>query len=75
VIPRRETIQVSHSHHDHQGVHSGAVAIAPQPFSESEIKEFQKSDRHAGGAVVFLMSVIFLLGVVLYGLIDYLIVS
>ncbi len=41
--------------------HSGTL-----PFSEAEWKEFRQSDKGAGGAIVGLMTAIFLIGVVLY---------
>ena len=66
---------MSHSHHSgHEGIQHGA-AHAPQPFTEAEIAEFQRSDRQAGGAVIVLMAAIFTIGVLLYGAIDYLITA
>jgi hypothetical protein len=72
----RETISMSHAHHDQHGGHEGiqqGAAHAPLPFSAEEIAEFQRSDRQAGGSVVVLMALIFTTGVLLYGTIDYLI--
>jgi hypothetical protein len=73
-------IPMSHPQH---GVQTGAnihgvqhgTARPPLPFTEAEIQEFQKSDRQAGGSVVVLMALIFTIGVLLYGAIDYLIVA
>jgi hypothetical protein len=66
---------MSHSHHGgHQGIQHG-VAHAPQPFTAAEIAEFQRSDRHAGGSVVVLMTLIFTIGVLLYGAINVLITT
>jgi hypothetical protein len=66
---------MSHTHHGgHEGIQQGA-AHTTQPFTEAEIAEFQRSDRQAGGSVVVLMTLIFTIGVLLYGTIDYLITS
>ncbi len=49
-------------HHGHS-----TAAIDPQAaFSPTEWAGFQKSDIHAGGAVVLLMAAIFTVGLVLY---------
>ena len=63
---------MSHSHQHHEGIQHGSATQA-SPFSPAEIAAFQKDDRHAGGAVVLLMGIIFTIGVLLYGLIDILI--
>jgi hypothetical protein len=49
--------------HDH---HHEPAAPA---FSEAEMAEFQKSDIGAGGAVVVLMTAIFTVGLLLYGVV------
>ena len=51
-------------HHDEP--HGHGAAAAALPFSEAELKEFQKDDRHAGGAVIVLMAAIFSIGLILY---------
>jgi hypothetical protein len=70
-----EMIRMSHPQHGgHEGIQQGA-AQAALPFTPGEIAEFQRSDRQAGGSVVVLMALIFTIGVLLYGAIDYLITS
>ena len=49
-------------HHD--ATHSHAAPAAP--FSEAEMEEYHKEDRHAGGAVIVLMAAIFSIGLILY---------
>lgn len=50
--------------HTHDQPHGHGEHHAP--FSEQQMKEFQKDDTFAGGAVVVLMSAIFSIGLILY---------
>jgi hypothetical protein len=57
-----------HHGHEHAG-HGGAThhpSGRPTYFTEREWADFQASDRAAGGAVVKLMTAIFIVGLCLY---------
>jgi hypothetical protein len=56
---------MSESHGSHTDGHGHAASPAA-PFSEAEMEEFHKDDRHAGGAVIVLMAAIFSIGLILY---------
>jgi hypothetical protein len=59
-----ETHGIQAGHHEQPHGHEHAAPALP--FSEAELKEFQKDDRHAGGAVIVLMAAIFSIGLILY---------
>jgi hypothetical protein len=50
---------------DPHGAHGGQISTAPA-FTDADWQEFQKADIKSGGAVVVLMTTIFLIGLVLY---------
>lgn len=56
----------SHGIQSGHGHHQASHHLPACPFTESELAHFQREDRYAGGAVVFLMGSIFSIGVVLY---------
>ena len=56
-----------HTHH--------AADPHASPFSQAEWQEFHKSDVGAGGAVIVLMAAIFSIGLVLYGIIAFVVAS
>jgi hypothetical protein len=51
--------------------HAGHGAHGPDetPFTETQLKQFQDDDKHAGGAVVVLMTAIFTIGLILYSIV------
>lgn len=50
-----------------------AHATADNPFTPVEVQEFHTSDKGAGGAVSVLMTTIFLIGLLMYGVIAYIV--
>ena len=61
---------MSESHGIQTGHAEGHGHAAPAaPFSEAEMEEFHKDDRHAGGAVIVLMAAIFSIGLILYSVV------
>jgi hypothetical protein len=56
---------MSDPHGTPPGHHDAAHGPAA-PFSDAEMEEFHKEDRHAGGAVIVLMAAIFSIGLILY---------
>ncbi len=51
---------------DAHATHGDAPVFTPQ-----QIEQFHKDDRHAGGAVVLLMTLIFSIGICLYTVVAY----
>jgi len=51
--------------------HAGHVEHGPAgaPFSEPQLQQFREDDKHAGGAVVVLMTAIFTIGLILYSIV------
>lgn len=47
--------------------HGHHAATTVTPFTPAELRAFQVDDKRAGGAVIVLMTVIFFIGLVLYG--------
>jgi hypothetical protein len=45
------------------------------PFTEAEWKDMQKDDIHAGGAVVSLMAGIFTIGLIIYSIVLWAVLS
>ena len=41
----------------------------PSPFTDAQLHSFHEDDKHAGGAVIVLMTAIFSIGLVLYSVI------
>jgi hypothetical protein len=52
--------------HAHEAGHAHGHGAEGPHFSEQEWQQFQKDDVHAGGAIVCLMTGIFLTGLMLY---------
>jgi hypothetical protein len=46
--------------------HTDHHAPTAVPFTDAELKEFQDSDKHAGGVIIALMTSIFTIGLLLY---------
>jgi hypothetical protein len=61
-----------HEHHVTTGPAAHEHHRSALPFTDADWKEFEKSDKGAGGAVVVLMGAIFSIGLVLYSVIAYL---
>lgn len=59
---------MSHSEHHHAHDHTAMSESdkARACFTDAEWHQFQSDDRHAGGAVLVLMTAIFSIGLVLY---------
>jgi hypothetical protein len=49
--------------------HSHSAPAAAVPFTDSQLHAFHEDDKHAGGAVIVLMTAIFSIGLVLYSVI------
>lgn len=56
---------MSDPHHDHASPH------AALPFHDADWQQFKKDDITAGGAIIKLMTAIFLVGVVLYSVVAF----
>lgn len=55
----------------HDAAAHGAVSTAASPFSPEEIAALHEEDRAAGRNIVLLMLCIFLMGVMMYAVIDW----
>ena len=53
----------------------GEHGLAGAPFSDSQLQQFREDDKHAGGAVVVLMTAIFTIGLILYSIVLGLVIA
>ena len=60
---------------NHDPASHGAASTTESPFGPAELATLHAEDRAAARNIVVLMLVIFLIGITLYGVVDYVVAS